>query len=85
MEIPLGRMNPRVEDVNSIEAQAFKVCNTDGEEGLTWLEVEACEVCAKSFSWILLCLQNQLSDSHKFLRFFFSSKAEIEIYLYPMR
>ena len=44
MEIPLGRMNPRVEDVNSIEAQAFKVCNTDGKEGLTWLEVEACEV-----------------------------------------
>ena len=37
-------MNPRVEDVHSIEAQAFQVCNTDGEEGLTWLEVEACEV-----------------------------------------
>ena len=51
MEIPLGRISPRVEDVNSIEAQAFKVCNTDGEEGLTWLEVEACEVCAKSFSF----------------------------------
>ena len=44
MEIPLGRMNVRFEDINSIEAQAFKVCNTDGEEGLTWLEVEACEV-----------------------------------------
>ena len=51
MEIPLGRISPRVEDVNSIEAQAFEVCNTDGEEGLTWLEVEACEVCAKSFSF----------------------------------
>ena len=37
-------MNPRLEDVHSIEAQAFQVCNTDGEEGLTWLEVEACEV-----------------------------------------
>ena len=53
MEIPLGRMNPRVEDVNSIEAQAFEVCNTDGEEGLTWLEVEACKVCTKSFCCIL--------------------------------
>ena len=27
-----------------MELQAFQVCNTDGEEGLTWLEVEACEV-----------------------------------------
>ena len=44
VEIPLGRMNPSVEDVHSIEAQAFQVCNTDGEEGLNWLEVEACEV-----------------------------------------
>ena len=23
---------------------AFKVCNTDSEEGLTWAEVEKCEV-----------------------------------------
>ena len=37
-------MTTSVKNVYDIELQAFQVCNTDGEEGLTWLEVEACEV-----------------------------------------
>ena len=37
-------MTTSVKDVYDMELQAFQVCNTDGEEGLTWLEVEACEV-----------------------------------------
>ena len=27
-----------------IAKTGFYVCNTDGQDGLTWLEVEACEV-----------------------------------------
>ena len=40
-------MKPSVKDVYDMELQAFQVCNTDGEEGLSWLEVEDCEVCTK--------------------------------------
>jgi len=31
------------EEVMKEEKLAFQVCNTDGKEGLTWPEVEACE------------------------------------------
>ena len=41
-------MTTSVKDVYDIELQAFQVCNTDGEEGLTWLEVEDCEVQNKN-------------------------------------
>merc|ERR1712126_206519 len=30
-------------DIEELEMQAFKQCESDGEEGLTWDEVEACE------------------------------------------
>ena len=39
---------------DDIELQAFQVCNTDGEEGLTWLEVEACEVLYCGISLIII-------------------------------
>ena len=31
-------------NVFNIEAEAFEVCNTDSIEGLTWSEVQNCEV-----------------------------------------
>jgi hypothetical protein len=34
----------RIDDIESIEAKAFEICNTDGEKGLTWSEVETCLV-----------------------------------------
>merc|ERR1712133_49140 len=30
-------------DIEELEMQAFEQCESDGEEGLTWDEVEACE------------------------------------------
>merc|ERR1712126_635568 len=35
-----GRMKP---DIEELEMQAFEQCESDGEEGLTWDEVEECE------------------------------------------
>ena len=36
---------------DTVEPLAYAVCNTDGVEGLTWAEVELCEVsnCKKSY------------------------------------
>merc|ERR1711894_353107 len=33
----------RVIDASTVETLAYDVCNTDGEEGLSWAEVEDCE------------------------------------------
>ena len=40
---------------DTVEPLAFAVCNTDGVEGLSWAEVEQCEV-SKIFyrSWIII-------------------------------
>merc|ERR1712133_46388 len=35
-----SRMKP---DIEELEMQAFEQCESDGEEGLTWDEVEECE------------------------------------------
>ena len=35
--------------VRLVEPIVFAVCNTDGVEGLTWAEVEQCEVSKKKF------------------------------------
>ena len=39
----LGRMGSVITD-DTIEPMAYAVCNTDGADGLSWREVEACEV-----------------------------------------
>ena len=36
--------SPEVVD-DKLETLAFGVCNTDGVEGLSWAEVEQCQVC----------------------------------------
>ena len=33
----------------TVETLAFGVCNTDGEEGLSWAEVEHCEVSKNKY------------------------------------
>merc|ERR1711971_1092085 len=38
----LGRMGSKITD-DTIEPLAYAVCNTDGADGLSWREVEACE------------------------------------------
>ena len=38
-----GRMGSEITD-DTIEPLAYAVCNTDGVEGLSWTEVEQCEV-----------------------------------------
>merc|ERR1711971_1369464 len=38
----LGRMGSVITD-DTIEPLAYAVCNTDGADGLSWREVEACE------------------------------------------
>jgi len=38
----LGRMGSVITD-DTIEPMAYAVCNTDGADGLSWREVEACE------------------------------------------
>merc|ERR1712133_305547 len=47
MDDPMGdpEENPGddLPDVEELEMQAFEQCESDGEEGLTWDEVEACE------------------------------------------
>merc|ERR1719362_702904 len=38
----IGRMGSVITD-DTIEPLAYAVCNTDGADGLSWREVEACE------------------------------------------
>ena len=38
-----GHKGPVITD-DSFETLAFEVCNTDGVEGLSWAEVEQCQV-----------------------------------------
>ena len=38
-----GQMGPVITD-DSFETLAFGVCNSDGVEGLSWAEVEQCQV-----------------------------------------
>ena len=40
------RMGSVITD-DTVEPLAFEVCNTDGVEGLSWAEVEQCEVSKK--------------------------------------
>ena len=34
---------------DTIEPMAYAVCNTDGVDGLTWAEVEQCEVSKNKY------------------------------------
>merc|ERR1711962_526584 len=47
MDDPMGdpedNLGDDIPDVEELEMQAFEQCESDGEEGLTWDEVEACE------------------------------------------
>merc|ERR1712215_601560 len=47
MDDPMGdpedNLGDDLPDVEELEMQAFEQCESDGEEGLTWDEVEACE------------------------------------------
>ena len=42
------------------ERMAFMLCESDGEEGLTWPEVEECEVKKKTLSFPLSLLHPSL-------------------------
>merc|ERR1712215_632071 len=48
MDDPMGdpedNLGDDLPDVEELEMQAFEQCESDGEEGLTWDEVEACEI-----------------------------------------
>ena len=46
-----GQMGPVTTD-DSFETLAFGVCNSDGVEGLSWAEVEQCQVI---FKYTLCC------------------------------
>ena len=39
----VGRMGSEIND-DTVEPLAYAVCNTDGVDGLSWAEVEQCEV-----------------------------------------
>ena len=41
-------MSPDIVD-DRLEILAFGVCNTDGIEGLTWVEVDQCQVCKNKY------------------------------------
>merc|ERR1712098_122927 len=43
MDDPEDNPGDDLPDVEELEMQAFEQCESDGEEGLTWDEVEACE------------------------------------------
>ena len=40
---------PSIVHLEELEVVAFDVCNTDGTEGLTWAEIEECEVSSLIF------------------------------------
>ena len=48
--VPSGREDvPSKIHLEELEVVAFDVCNTDGTEGLTWAEIEECEVSSLIF------------------------------------
>ena len=48
--VPSGREAvPSIVHLEELEVVAFDVCNTDGTEGLTWAEIEECEVSSLIF------------------------------------
>ena len=57
-----------------MELQAFKLCNTDDEEGLTWLEVEDCEVLSKNGIFLMVnkCKYQVLQKINNFCLHFFA-------------
>ena len=60
----------RTDDIETVEAKAFEICNTDGEKGLTWSEVENC----------LVSLHFTLSDFQK--NFFYKIGSDFGIIIY---
>ena len=48
VNLGLGRMGSEITD-DTVEPLAFAVCNTDGVEGLSWVEVEQCEVSKSKY------------------------------------
>ena len=44
----VGRMGSEIND-DTVEPLAFAVCNTDGADGLSWAEVEQCEVSKNKY------------------------------------
>ena len=48
VNLGLGRMGSEITD-DTVEPLAFAVCNTDGVEGLSWAEVEQCEVSKNKY------------------------------------
>ena len=72
---------------DTVEPLAYAVCNTDGVEGLSWAEVEQCEVSKNKFIdlelqyWALLKIKSfEMKDALCFLLIFL--KTEI---LTPLR
>ena len=61
----------RTDDIESFEAKAFEICNTDGEKGLTWSEVENC----------LVSIHFTLSDVQNFYFYKLGSDFGILIYI----
>merc|ERR1712126_454317 len=43
MDDPMDDPEDDLADIEELEMQAFEQCESDGEEGLTWDEVEECE------------------------------------------
>ena len=44
----VGRMGSEIND-DTVEPLAYAVCNTDGVDGLSWAEVEQCEVSKNKY------------------------------------
>ena len=53
---------------DAFETLAFGVCNTDGVEGLSWAEVEQCEVSKKNYEDIQLEYLSILCSHKQFYR-----------------
>ena len=51
----LTNNNPLGYKVRLVEPIVFAVCNTDGVEGLSWAEVEQCEVSKKIWNNRTFC------------------------------
>ena len=66
--------------MTDIEKLAFKHCESDGNDGLTWSEVEICEVTYYSFLYISLQDYNSYCQQQNYRIIFFCFRKSMAIF-----
>ena len=76
----IGRSSNGGGIMSDIENLAFKHCESDGNDGLTWSEVEICEVTYYSFLYISLQDYNSYCQQQNYIIICFCFRKSMDIF-----